>query len=269
MNLYMGKKIYVNGGILVNTRYYNYRTGYGALFDEQPEGTIFLDPTDEVEGSKCLIIDDDHPQSIFNSYYAKTFFTSLYNGAQYYSNNYSDCFNETAEELREIERILASITSIDQDTCDSLMKFLYINIVTIIDSFICSIILATIVCDENKFVDYYKKMFSNSDKVKIEEYLLTENRGMWDKMVIEKILRTPFENMDNIKKSFGAIGLNKPQDPNGMMAKHFHNRNVLVHRNGKKMDGEKMKVTVEDVRQLLADTRFFIDSIQNSIPQDV
>lgn len=264
----MGKKIYVNGGILVNTRYFNYRTDYGALFDEQPEDTVFLDPTDEVEGCKCLIIDDDHPQSIFNSYYAKTFFTSQYIGAQYYSNNYIDCFNETAEELREVERILASTTSLDQDTCDSLMKFLYINIVTIIDSFICSIILATIVCDENKFMDYYKKMFSNSDKVKIEEYLLTENRGMWEKKVIEKILRTPFENMDTIKDSFGVIGLKKPLDKEGLMANHFHNRNVLVHRNGKKMNGERMIITEESVRKLLAETKSFIENIKKTIPQE-
>jgi len=265
----MGKRIYVNGGVLVNTRFYNYRTGYGILYDEQPEGTVFLDPKDEVEGSKCLIIDDDHPQSIFNSYYAKTFFTSLYNGAAIYTNNYIDCFNETAEELGEVERILAAITAIDKDTCNSLMKFLYINIVTIIDSFICSIILATIVNDENRFIDYYKKMFSNNDKIKIEDYLLKENRGMWEKMVIEKILRTPFENVEKIKDSFGAIGLAKPNDPQGVMAKHFYNRNVLVHRNGKKMDGSRMIITEENVRQLLADTTSFIENIQKSIPQEV
>ena len=265
----MGKRIYVNGGILVNTRYYNYRTGYGALFLEQPEGTVFLDPTDEVEGSKCLIIDDDHPQSIFNSYYAKTFFTSLYEGAKYYSNNYSDCFNDTSEELSEVERILTSINSIDQDTCNSLMKFLYINIVTIIDSFICSIIIATIVCDENRFLDYYKKMFSNSDKLKIEEYLLKENRGMWEKKVIEKILHTPFENMDKIKDSFSAIGLVKPNDPQGAMASHFDKRNVLVHRNGKMMDGKKMIIEEEDVRKLLEDTKSFIERIRKNIPQEV
>lgn len=261
----MGKKIYVNGGILVNTRYYNYRTGFGVLYSEQPEDTVFLDPTDEVEGSKCLIIDDDHPQSIFNSYYAKTFFTSLYNGAKIYSNNYCDCFNDTSEELSEIKRILASVTSIDKDTCNSLMKFLYINIVTIIDSFICSIILATIVNDETKFVSYYKKMFSNSDKVKLEEYLLKDNRGLWEKKVIEKILRTPFENMDKIKDAFGAVGLVKPQDTQSVMTNHFENRGLLVHRNGKRMDDSRMTITEENVRQLLADATSFINSIKKSI----
>ena len=265
----MGKKIYVNGGILVNTRYSNYNTGYGALFAEQPEGTEFLDPTDEVEESKCLIIDDDHPQSIFNSYYAKTFFTSIYSGAAFYTNNYNDCFNDTSEELSEVEKILESITSIDKETSNSLMKFLYINIVTIIDSFICSIILATIVCDEDKFMNYYKKMFSNSDKIKLEDLLLSENRGMWEKKVIEKILRTPFENIEKIKDSFGAIGILKPNDPQGVMAKHFHNRNVLVHRNGKKMDGERMVITEEDVRRILSDTRSFIEEIKKSIPPKV
>ena len=261
----MGKKIYVNGGILVNTRYYNYRTGFGVLYSEQPEDTVFLDPTDEVEGSKCLIIDDDHPQSIFNSYYAKTFFTSLYNGAKIYSNNYCDCFNDTSEELSEIKRILASVTSIDKDTCNSLMKFLYINIVTIIDSFICSIILATIVNDETKFVSYYKKMFSNSDKVKLEEYLLKDNRGLWEKKVIEKILRTPFENMDKIKDAFGAVGLVKPQDTQSVMTNHFENRGLLVHRNGKLKDGSFFVVNEEMIDSLIGDVDCYVNQIMQIV----
>lgn len=92
---------------------------------------------------------------------------------------------------------------------------------------------------------------------------------MWEKKVIEKILRTPFENVEKIKDSFGAIGLAKPNDPQGVMAKHFYNRNVLVHRNGKKMDGSRMIITEENVRQLLADTTSFIENIQKSIPQEV
>ena len=262
----MGKRIYVNGGILVNTRYFAFSAGAGCLFPEQPEGSILLEPKDEVEGSKCLIIDDDHPQSIFNTYYAKTFLTSLYSGAEYYRNNYRDCFDETEGELREVVKILSSIKAVEQESRDSLMKFLYINVVTILDSFICSIILSTIVREEKLFLDYYQKMISNNDKIKLEKYLLDENRGQWEKDIIDIILRTSFENMDKIKDAFGAIGLKKPQDNDGVMSKHFKNRGVLVHRNGKMKDGERMIVTEEMVRELLEDTESFIDRIKESIP---
>ena len=264
----MGKKIYVNGGILVNTRYFLFSAGAACPLPEQPEGAILLDPTDEVEGSKCLVIDDEHPQSIFNTYYAKTFITALYGGAEYYKNNYRDCFDETQEELHEVERILSSIESVEQEVRDSLMKFLYINVVTILDSFICSIILSTIVRNERLFIDYYQKMISNNDKIKLEKYLLDDNRGQWEKDIIDIILRSSFENMGKIKDAFGAIGLKKPQDNGGVMAKHFHNRGVLVHRNGKMKDGGRMIVTEEMVRKILADTEIFINTIKCSIPQN-
>jgi len=264
----MGKKIYVNGGILVNTRYFSFSSECGALFDEQPEGTILLEPEDEIEGSKCLIIDDNHPQSIFNTYYAKTFLTSLYAGAEYYRNNYSDCFCETEEELHEVERILSFISSVEQVSRESLMKFLYINVVTILDSFICSIILSTIIRDENLFLDYYHKMISNKDKIKIEKYLLDENRGQWEKEIIDIILKTSFENMDKIKDAFGAIGLKKPQDRDGVMSNHFRKRGVLVHRNGKTKDGGRLVITEDLLNKLLSDTRSFIYIIKNDLPND-
>ena len=265
----MGKKIYVNGGILVNTRYFAFSGEAGCLFSEQPEGTILLEPTVEVEGSKCLIIDDAHPQSIFNTYYAKTFLTSLYSGAEYYRRNYIDCFNDTEEELNEVEKILSSLSSIDSETKGSLMKFLYINIVTIIDSFICSIILSTIVRDENKFQSYYDKMIGNGDKNRLDKFLSCEDRGKWEFETIDIILRTSFENMKKIKNAVGARGLKKPLDNDGVMAEHFHKRNVLVHRNGKMKNGERMKITEEDVRQLLADTKSFIENIKKTIPLEV
>ena len=264
----MGKKIYVNGGILVNTRYFAFPAGGEVFCSEQPEGSILIDPTDEYEGSKCLIIDDEHPQSIFNTYYAKTFLTSLYSGAEYYKNNYLDCFNETEGELLEVEKILSAISSVKQGVRDSLMKFLYINVVTILDSFICSIILSTIVRDEILFLNYYQIMIGNRDNTKLDKYLKDDNRGLWEKEIVDIILHTPFENMKNIKKAFGAIGLEKPQDNNGVMSKHFHNRGVLVHRNGKKKEGGRLVVTEEMVRKLLADTENFISAIKNSIPQD-
>ena len=109
-------------------------------------------------------------------------------------------------------------------------------------------------------------MISNNDKIKLEKYLLDENRGQWEKDIIDIILRTSFENMDKIKDAFGAIGLKKPQDNDGVMSKHFKNRGVLVHRNGKMKDGERMIVTEEMVGELLEDTVSFIDRIKESIP---
>lgn len=265
----MGKTIYVNGGILVKTRYFSFRAGCGCLFDKQPEGSILLDPEEDEKGNKCLVIDDDHPQSIFNTYYAKTYLTALCRSAGYYRDHYSECFSEAKEELKEVEKILSSITSIEPEINGSLMKFLYINVITIIDSFICSIILASIFRDEKIFLNYFHKMISNSDKVKIEKYLIEDNRGQWEKEIVDIILRTSFENMEKIKDSFSAVGFKKPQDKDSVMSKHFHIRGVLVHRNGKMKDGKKMVITEDMLKQLIIDTVNFIDDIKMCIPQNL
>ena len=264
----MGKKIYVNGGILVDTRYFCFANGATALQTEQPEDSVLLEPTGEIDGAKCLIIDDENPQSIFDTYYAKTFITSYYEGAEFLIRNYDECFNNTFEGLNEVRSILSSIQSLDQSVVSNLMKYTYINIITILDSFICSIILSTIIKDEKTFVSYYDKMLSNDDKVRIGRHLIEDHRGKWELEVIYKILRTPFENMKRIKDSFCAIGLSKPQDENGVMKEHFKKRNVLVHRNGKTKSGEVMIITKEDVTKLICDTTKFVERIRESLPQN-
>lgn len=264
----MGKRIYVNGGIFVNTRYFIFSAGAECLSAEQPEGSFFLEPKDEVDGSKCLVIDDNHPQSIFNTYYAKTFITSCYQGAEFLIRNYRDCFTIIDEDIEEVKTIISSISPLEQGIKDSLMKLLYINLVTILDSFICSIILSTIVKDETKFIAYYNKSFSNEDKVKLDNYLINDNRGKWELEIFDKILHTSYGNIDKIKDSFGSIGLKKPKDENGVMKEHFHNRNILVHRNGKMKDGNRIRITEENVKQLIDDTSRFIERIRESLPQE-
>ena len=69
-------KVYVNGGILIKTRYFACK-GLTCLTEIIPNGTRVINPTTKCDGSPCLIIDDKHPQSLFNDYYAKTFVSSL------------------------------------------------------------------------------------------------------------------------------------------------------------------------------------------------
>ena len=66
----MVKTIFVNGNLLVKTQYFM-PIDIGVGYETPPEGAIILDPKDEVDGYKCLLIDDDHPQSLFYEYYVK------------------------------------------------------------------------------------------------------------------------------------------------------------------------------------------------------
>ncbi len=78
----MEKIIYVNGGIVINTPYFKC-VDAGAFLDSPPVGAEIIEPnTVNNNGYRFLEINDEHPQSIFNAYYAKYEFASYYRGAE-------------------------------------------------------------------------------------------------------------------------------------------------------------------------------------------
>lgn len=238
-------KVYVNGGILIKTRYFACK-GLTCLADNIPEEARIINPNTKCEGSPCLIIDDKHPQSLFNDYYAKTFVSSLYEGAEFLRMTSEDCFNEFYASLNEIEEIVNSL-EINSKHYKSIIKLLYINVVTCLDSLVRSIILCNISRDEELFLKYYDTMISKSDKAVISKHLINDDRGKWEKEILEKIDGVSYCNVDIIKKSFESMGLDKPIDNNGIIGKHFENRHILVHQNGKMgMKNTRMEVLEVD-----------------------
>ena len=224
-----------------------------------------IEPTTYVEGQKCLIIDDEHPLSMFNEYYARTFFTALYQGADYLNKSYEDCYNEFILCLNDVRSIRTITIRQDNGVEVALMKMLYVNVITILDAFICSVILSTIVRNEEVFVNYYNQMISNNVKISLEKYLIKEERGLWEQGIVKEIMQTSYSNIKTIKDAFKAMGMAKPQDPNDIISRHFHNRHLLVHRNGKMKDGHILMVNAEMIDSLLVDVEGFVNQIMRII----
>lgn len=260
----MANKLYVDGGILINTRFFTCINA-GCLYNERPEGAEVIEPTTYVEGQKCLIIDDEHPLSMFNEYYARTFFTSLYQGADYLNKSYEDCYNEFILSLNDVRSIRSITIRQDNGVEAALMKMLYVNVITILDAFICSVILSTVVRNEEIFVNYYNQMISNNVKISLEKYLIKEERGLWEQGIVKEIMLTSYSNIKTIKNAFKAMGMAKPQDPNDIISRHFHNRHLLVHRNGKMKDGRILMVNAEMIDSLLVDIEGFANQIMRII----
>ncbi|MCH5309642.1 MAG: hypothetical protein J1E58_07240 [Prevotella sp.] len=262
----MGKKIYVDGGILINTRYFTCTNG-GALYEEKPEGVELLEPKDFFEGSKCLIIDDEHPQSIFNEYYARTFFSSLYEGAGLLTMTYSDCLVEYKDNVDCLKLLLTHTCDKNSSIDNALFKMAYVNAVTLLDSFICSIVLSHIVHNELYFIEYYKKFIPNNIQVKLQYHLINEDKGKWEQEVIKEILKTSFSNFDRIKEVFKTIGLKLPHnnDLDNRIKEHFFNRHLLVHRNGKMRDGKKLKLNKDIIFTVIRDLNSFVNQIMTIV----
>ena len=103
----MGKRIYVNGGILITTPFFAYKNA-GASYDLPPENSEIIEPNTITEtGEPYLEISNEHPQSIFNEYYAKTFFTTQHTFAYFFAKDFIGSYNDFKQ---RIDEIIASMT---------------------------------------------------------------------------------------------------------------------------------------------------------------
>lgn len=71
----MATKVYVEGGILVNTPYLKYKNA-GEYFVNAPEDATVVPTNVEDDNGKYLLIDEKHPQSIFDEYYSQSWFSA-------------------------------------------------------------------------------------------------------------------------------------------------------------------------------------------------
>lgn len=259
----MGNKIYVNGGILVNTPYFACKN-VTCLVEEVPMDAEILQPETISEGAPCLIIDDNHPLSLFNEYYVKSFFSSLYEGSYYLRMSNEECFDEFYNGLNEVEEIAKTINK-DNNLRDSIMKLLYINVITCFDVLVCSLILSNIIRDEALFFHYYEHMISKSDKALFSKYLIENNRGGWEKEIVSRIMKVSYCSIKTIKDAFKAMKKPIPNDSGKVIEKHFQNRHILIHRNGKMRNNKVLKVDKALLEKEMSDIKHFAEQLRDNL----
>lgn len=243
----MGKKIYVKGGILVTSRFFTCKSATCLCSVIPDDAEIIIPPS--FEGTKCLVIDDEHPQSLFNEYYCETFFSSYNSGLKFLCDNSAECYEEFQTGINEAKDLLEM--SIDSHRQWTLYKMIYLQAISCLDSFICSLILSKTSHDEILFCKYYRQMMSPKKKIALDKILDNGERARWEQKVIEEILRTSFCNIDTIKKSFKCLNVQPPTDNNIIIKDHFMNRHILMHRNGKIKGDKKMELTKESVNKAI------------------
>ena len=260
------KKIYVNGGILVNTRFFTCQ-GVTCPCNDVPEDAIYIEPPliKAPDGSqevlKCLLIDDDHPQSLFSEYYCKTFFTSYYNGVDYLNMLPDDCFREFCEGINDARDLFDHFPGKNDSLEAVFYKMIYLHVISCIDSYICSIILSQISHKEDLFVSFYNKLLSSQKKNKLMKSLINGERGKWEQGVIKGILHLSFCDMDRIKDCFKLLKMPIPRDKDGIITNHFENRHLLTHRNGKQINGGKLIIDKDMAEKCINDMYRFGENI--------
>lgn len=256
----MGKNIYVKGAILIDTPLFICPDA-GAYY-EIPKDSIIIEPNAKVEGCQCLVIDEENPQSIFNSYFAKFWMSSYKKGNRYLIDEFEDIYQEYQERIKEIQELYSSFSLVNEILRYTFHKMVYLSIVSTVDSFLCSVILHKMVHNEQIFLSCAEIICT---KKQLEKYSSQIGNSQWEQMVIKQILCSSYCKEDRIKQLFKKCSINIDSSDLIRMKIHFKNRHVLVHRNGKTKNGEYLEITDSAIQELLSDCRALIEKIKELV----
>lgn len=260
----MGKMIYVNGSIYIKTRYFVPKD-QGCGYENAPEGAETIEATDEMEGMRCLVIDDEHPQSLFNEYYAKGDVITDKNVTSYFSASYVDCINEYKKRIGEICEVIKKVHDWEVKEQSLVYKMAYVHIVTALDAFICYVLLRRSLKEEALFE---KLMNSLAPKSKQECWNRLKEHGRigeWEQDAIKNTLKTSFINTGTIDKAIKLVGFDRLVYDRKELDEYFRIRHLIVHRSGRQRDDEEVVVTYDMLAKLIIVCHNLVGAIFDSV----
>ena len=255
----MGKKVYVNGSVLIKTSDFKYE-GAGALFDI-PEDAETIEPNEVIDGVPFLVIDDKRPLSMFNEYYAKGGFTTLYCWSYYLNSNYQIAYDNYKNRKNEIECLLEGVSILAPLQQELTYKLLLLNVVTLFDAFVCETIVSQITSSEECFDTFYKNFYDDLTNNK-KRHFDNLSRGELEHEVLMSQLMMSFANNERVNHIYRMVwNLDFDICKDHNLQNWFEWRHRIVHRNGREKDGTYHQFSLNDVRKALSD----IDAAVNHI----
>lgn len=265
------KRIYVNGGIVIMTPFFRHQD-VGCQYDIPPENCEIMECDNQIEGKPCIIIEENCAPSIFNEYYAKTFFSTLYSWAPFFHKTYNDCYTEYQNKIAEIVE-LTTIANISPQMERNILLHVFLGIIAVLDTFVCDTILTKISCNKESFLTYFQKILlvkcSDQEKKGKEEALeriWNDNEmGSTEQEVIDHVLKESYSNVKTIKNIYKRLFGISICDTGGKMTKYFRTRHLIAHRNGRQKSGESYECTRDVIMKLVTDSNDFVKQILNKI----
>jgi len=256
----MADKVYVEGGILVDTPYLKYNDG-GAGFSQAPEDSIVVPTNVEDENGKYLLIDDKHPQSIFDEYYAQTWFTVTTFGTPIFHITLADAYDQFRKSISEFKHLLNEQLS-DERNAQTLFNLVHTGVLASLDTFVLDCILSKVLNDENTFNDFASKILKDKN---VDAERSRDERIKWEHKTIDEILKKSYCNIGTIKDVFKLLYKVSVTDKNGLVKEQIINRHLIAHRNGRKKDGSIIKINQSDISKIISDVSGFVDQIYSKI----
>lgn len=260
----MGKVIYVNGSIIIKTRYFLPKE-IGCGYRTPPCGAEIIEPNDIIDGIKCLVIDDDNPQSLFNEYYAKDGVSSGFIATSYLSASDIDNVKEYCKRISETCDIIQKVTDWDKGNKALIYKMSFVNILTALDAFICYTLLRRSTRDELLFTNLMNELCPQSKRNVWEQLKAKGYEGRWEQEAIRYVLETSFVNTSKIDRTIKKVHLESISYDKQKVEKYFRIRHLIVHRNGKQKDDNEISITYEMLSDLIISCHEIVGAIYDSI----
>lgn len=252
----MGKIRYVKGNILIKTTEFKYHADDGCLWDI-PDGAEIIQPNRIVDGVPCYVIDDNNTISIFDSLRATGGITALDNGSYYFNSSYQEVYESYLQNKKEIEDFLNNNAS-----NSFAYKLLFMNIMTLLDSFVCEIFISRLTSDEGLFNIIFGEAYKTKDYKKIvkecgpnKERCLVYyemSQSYISKYKINSIFTKHFNSKDIISKKSPIVKLIKL-------------RHDVAHNNARERNGKVHIFTKSEVQNTLKEVDSLIGKIMTIV----
>ncbi len=260
----MGKIVYVNGTIVVKTKFFA-PLEMGCGYSTPPEGAEVIEPSDSIDGCRCLIIDDDHPQSLFKEYYASGDVSFGEVLSSYLSASCIECIEVYKQRLTEICEVIKKVSEWKAPEKALVYKMAYVNILTALDAFICNILIARSVTDEKRFIQLTNSIAPRAKKEMWQRMRDRGELGEWEQDAIRQVLEKSFINSETIDKSFKMVRFIRLEYDRKEADRFFRIRHVIVHRNGKQRDDTELDVSYQLLADLVTECHTIVGAIFNSV----
>ena len=260
----MPKKIYVNGSILIKTPYW--RSKGGGLSIKPPEDSATIECNDYVEGHHCLTITENQAPSIFNAYYAKEHYTSLYISAGIFHNDFRDNYIEFKTHLSDTQE-LANIQAPNTHLQQIIYRHAFLSVIAALDTFVCDTILTKITQDKNSFITYVRTFMgknSNSLYQRLQDMWNNNLVGSTEQKIINHVLRSTYCNFQYIRKIYQTL-FNFTIPDNNYLKAAFTNRHLIAHKNRRQKDGSQLTIESGDISTLISEVNSFVLQLMGKI----
>jgi hypothetical protein len=260
----MAKTIYVRGNILVKTEDYKYNIDDGALYTI-PEGAEIINPTKVVEGSPCLVIENDFRYSIFNIYRATGSLASIGTTSYYYNSDANEVYQNYKKQRIELDNMLDSIEHVQIENKEFLYKLMMGNAITILESFVRDIILAKITSSEENFISYYSLFYNNLSNQDRDEFNRMD-QGSLERRVIKRTYDDTYSNAKKVNRMMKLLFNTHDCVCSGTnIGNYIQERHDIFHKNARMKNGSYKIYEYTDVKKAINEDEKVINKIMSLV----